>query len=498
VLRGGRLVVACALATVLACGESTLPPIPEALMVVDTDLPVPLAVSRLRVDLYDANGTWFESRDFARPSPADWPASFGVHGGDPGRSTTVYVRVRAYPEGRTRDYRGERFVDWGASLRPPTGDGLPRLLARGADATPEIEPEPLVTVDRIVAVRLEPGRRGAVRVLLAGACVGTMARLGPEASAAPERGLDVAELASCVGAEKEREPVVVARVDENRSIPETRASSWVAADVCAPEESTAERACVPGGVVVLGDRRLLVSPYIASTPERTFRVSSFVVDRREVSVARYRDALARGFSPPRMPLATEGPLGESATDTCSWSAAPRGRENLPLTCVRWATARAFCMFEGGDLPTEAQWEYMAAAAARVHETQYPWGDDAPSCDRAVFERLPSNYPQCTRIGVGPSPVDAQEADATPLGVFGLGGNVSEWVRDSFAEYASPCWSRATVTDPFCEEKTNKRVVRGGSWVSPDLFVFATMRQGHEDHATLSFEGVRCVYPRAAR
>lgn len=51
----------------------------EVVVFVDTDLPVPAVVSRVRIDLYSAQGEWFESRDFALPDPQDWPVSFGVH-----------------------------------------------------------------------------------------------------------------------------------------------------------------------------------------------------------------------------------------------------------------------------------------------------------------------------------------------------------------------------------------------------------------------------------
>ena len=169
-------VVAVAIAPGCSAFErGELPPHGEALVVVDTDLPVPRVVSRLRVDLYEPDGTWFASRDDVRPDPRDWPTSFSVVDDDDSRERVVLVRLRAYLEGRLVRYRGIVYASPGDLLRAlPDGDGQPRLLSDGADATPELEPDPTVTVDRIVRVRLVPGTRGRVSVVLRGACAGAL------------------------------------------------------------------------------------------------------------------------------------------------------------------------------------------------------------------------------------------------------------------------------------------------------------------------------------
>src|SRR5260221_7498223 len=102
-----RRLSACIVAGLIAssCGDRALPPSPEVVLAVDTDLPVPLAVSSLRVDFFDENGVWFDSADFARPDPADWPVSFGLWSERAPRR--LLVRLRAYPTGQLGDYRGE-------------------------------------------------------------------------------------------------------------------------------------------------------------------------------------------------------------------------------------------------------------------------------------------------------------------------------------------------------------------------------------------------------
>jgi formylglycine-generating enzyme required for sulfatase activity len=105
----------CALWAVLlvapfvACGPvAPLPARPSALVTVSTDLPVPRAVGRVRVDVFSADGVWRESRDYARAEFSQWPFSFGVYS-ERQEETEVLVRIRAYPEGATRDYLGERY-----------------------------------------------------------------------------------------------------------------------------------------------------------------------------------------------------------------------------------------------------------------------------------------------------------------------------------------------------------------------------------------------------
>src|SRR5258706_8179210 len=111
--------VACLLClAALSCGNAQLPPRGEVVVSIDTDALVPQLVGRLRIDLFDQDGRWFDSRDIARSNPSDWPASFSVYTLDEKTPGTVLVRARAYLEGRTRNYRGERFEDRARYVEP--------------------------------------------------------------------------------------------------------------------------------------------------------------------------------------------------------------------------------------------------------------------------------------------------------------------------------------------------------------------------------------------
>src|SRR5207249_761422 len=145
-----------------------------------------------------------------------------------------------------------------------------------------------------------------------------------------------------------------------------------------------------------------------------------------------------------------------ATDTvsatlCTYSTNPIARETYPLNCIVWDLARAFCKYDGGDLPSEAQWEYVAANAGRPFQSRYPWGGDDRTvlrCEQTVFGRGP--YPfdnDCnadgTQFGLLPvgSRPDAMTGDVSAgLGIIDLAGGLSEHMVDAFASLSSNCWT----------------------------------------------------------
>lgn len=422
-----------------ACGPSVLDPYGEVLVVVDTDLPVPRVASALRVDTYTLEGQPLESRDVALRDPRDFPASFSVQQDTDARGSEVLVRLRIHGES-------------------------------------EGGPDPATTVDRLLRLRLSPGERGRVRVVMRASCAGVAVELGP------------GRLATCVDGEGTLEPVGVTPSEPELVTPSETLAGSAAHTACPPLPG--ERVCIEGGAFVLGvdDVQLAPDPDLPATPARIARVSTFALDREEVTIARFRAALARGLVPPAMPGVTEGELGIDANSTCTFSAAPRGREGHALTCVSWATARAFCMFLGGDLPTEAEWEH-AATSRTAGKTMFPWGDEPPNCSRAVYGRLTlANLPGACEMarGAGPRAVSEAPDDRTPAGVHGLGGGVAEWTRSTPARYEDACFR---PRDPACEGPGDLHVVRGGAWASTAINVRSTARLASAN--ATSFIGFRC-------
>lgn len=166
-----------------------------------------------------------------------------------------------------------------------------------------------------------------------------------------------------------------------------------------------------------------------------------------------------------------------------------GRKTLsnakqPVVRVSWAEAVAFCNWlsrreglpqayrdgklirpftTGYRLPTEAEWAWAARFAGGV-ALKYPWGQAMPpspqsgnfadvEASSAVAQRL-SNY----RDGF-PASAPVAQFKANRLGLFDMGGNVMEWVSDSYG--AKP--SLALETDPVIENDSPLHVIRGSSW-----------------------------------
>ncbi|APR78039.1 Hypothetical protein A7982_03386 [Minicystis rosea] len=472
--------------------DRTLPPLPETVVVVDTDLPIPLAASQLRIDLYTEEGVWFESADFSRPDARDWPASFSVYSDDAEAMHVrrVWVRLRAYLDGYTRDYRGENPHTWGQPSQSPKG-GAPRLVRDGEDVTPPSEPEPLLSIDRLVLVELEPATKRYAPVVLRAACLGTSAVFGVD----PAR-LVMGEAESCVDTEKTRTKVEVLALERDPP-PTSRTAAWLSEPPCPSVDDASERVCIPGGATVLGTPDLLSSIQIAAQPVRTFGLHRFFLDRREVTVGRFRQALADGFKPPQMPIANDGPLGSKGTTTCTFSQEPLDREAFAMSCISWSTARAFCRFIGGDLPTEAQWEHAATVAGHATKTHYPWGNEPPDCERAAYGRafVGGHTGECIGKGTSPPPPEDSDRDLSPLGVNALAAGLSEWVMDLPLAYDAPCWTDAPLIDPRCgdpEQPSLQRSIRGANYLMPEM-VHSTTRFADKAEGRFGPVGFRCAY-----
>jgi formylglycine-generating enzyme required for sulfatase activity len=155
-----------------------------------------------------------------------------------------------------------------------------------------------------------------------------------------------------------------------------------------------------------------------------------------------------------------------------------------MNCVTWAVARAYCRDRGGDLPTEAEWEYAARAGTT---TSYPWG---PSFD-------PTRAIQSVECGArgcrgATSPVVQEGPRCNAWGVCDVVGNVWQWTltdyREELGAYVSEVPS-ATPSNP---------VHRGGAWLDNVASLFRSAHRGlnYPDHG-LTGVGFRCVVRRPA-
>lgn len=226
------------------------------------------------------------------------------------------------------------------------------------------------------------------------------------------------------------------------------------------------------------------------------------VDVFEVDVARYRRFVAStAFSTSfevRYPdgsslsarAAPAEPNDPGDRGLCTYADAPAA-DRLPLNCVSWASALAFCAFDGGRLPTLAELEYVRRwwPVAGLDEPgpngrRYPWGDADP--------RVRFGTPLPARCAGGTAVEDALPSAEGPLVgcLDGLAGGVTEWLADAPGEsLADLCFA-----DGFCEGPGDRRLVATGAWRDLDvLWMRSSTFAARFSSESNPSRGVRCVY-----
>ena len=181
-----------------------------------------------------------------------------------------------------------------------------------------------------------------------------------------------------------------------------------------------------------------------ATPYRQVWLSSYWVDINEVTFGEFAACVDAG--------ACSAPVKES------WREYPT---NEPAQFVTWEHAVAYCKWVDKRLPTEAEWE---KAARGTDGRRYPWGNEHPTCDHAVFNTNDKAFAtgDCREM-TGPEPVGSKPAGASVYGVNDMAGNMSEWVADWYA----PGYDEAETHDPQGPASGEYKVVRSGnygSWV----------------------------------
>ncbi|MDB4929232.1 MAG: serine/threonine kinase [Myxococcaceae bacterium] len=224
---------------------------------------------------------------------------------------------------------------------------------------------------------------------------------------------------------------------------------------------------VPPAMFTMGRTTDFANRY---SPAHPVRLSGFCIDLTEVTVAAFGECVA----------ASACAAPDAIRDSCNWGMAARA--DHPANCLSWTLARTYCQWRGGDLPTEAQWEY---AARGTDDRVYPWGTSQTSsvaCWQAAFV---SHRTTC--------PVRSFPAGRSPFGLFDMTGNVAEWVRDAYSGYDA---STTPLQDPYnAGTARSSRITRGGQFDSTDTITGSTyFRDRHESELGWQQYGFRCSHP----
>ncbi len=227
---------------------------------------------------------------------------------------------------------------------------------------------------------------------------------------------------------------------------------------------------VAAGLVVLGGtfyRNYDGAMYSQMNGQAT--VSTLRIDRFEITVGRFRDFVTKTVQSGWLPApgsgkhshvnggqglvnspATRPPSYEpgwqsswnanlAATEaqwdaklTCgaqaTWTPSPGLNENRPINCIDWYEAYAFCISDGGFLPSDAEWNYVASGGSE--QRVFPWSappmSSAIDCAHANYSGLAGGY--CTPGGTNDVGSESPQGDGK-WGQSDLAGNVSEWALD---------------------------------------------------------------------
>jgi formylglycine-generating enzyme required for sulfatase activity len=256
------------------------------------------------------------------------------------------------------------------------------------------------------------------------------------------------------------------------------AFAWRTGDVFRDCADCPEMVVIPAGEFVMGSPPDEPGRKDHEGPQQRVHVDAVAVGRFEVTWAQWQACMRAGG--------------------CGGDASPaQGRgDDHPVVRVNWDDAQAYVQWlaraTGAPyrLLTEAEWEY----AARASTTGVRWwgASDAATCDFAnvADPQMQARYADqvkwpvfdCDDGAVETAPVGRYAPN--PWGLHDLFGNVMEWVEDCYAERrAAPTndasgGNGASAADAAGRASSGceRRVARGGSWVSGPRSVRAASRE----------------------
>ena len=273
-------------------------------------------------------------------------------------------------------------------------------------------------------------------------------------------------------------------------------AAWALPSGSAPTVDGAMVRCDGGRVHVGTDDR--TASYDNERPAHDVAVEAFFIDVTPVTNAAYRQFVENGGYDERSHWSEAGwqwrcdtgirapKHWERGTDG-QWSVRTMDRvEPLdalrPVCHVCYHEADAFARSLGKRLPTELEWEAAATwNPARGAAQLFPWGD----------EPLTHALANVDQLSFGTAQVHAYPRNVSPIGCYGMIGDVWEWTSSDFAGYPGfEAFPYPEYSEVFFG--SDYKVLRGGSWATSADVARATFRNWDYPIRRQIFAGFRCA------
>jgi len=254
----------------------------------------------------------------------------------------------------------------------------------------------------------------------------------------------------------------------------------------------------PGGAVPIGtsDRRIA---YDNERPRHFVELRPFSIDVAPVTNAQYLEFMEDGGYRRRVLWSDAGwawKEADSAESPKHWFRDAEGSTwhvrtfdrkgpmdpRRPVCHVTYHEAEAYARWAGKRLPNEFEWEAAASFDPASGQQQlFPWGDDSWTPQLANLDQLAFET----------APVGAYPRNVSPLGCYGMIGDVWEWTSSDFSGYPG------YQTFPYPEYSevffgTEYKVLRGGSFATRPGAIRNTFRNWDYPIRRQIFSGFRCA------
>jgi formylglycine-generating enzyme required for sulfatase activity len=274
-------------------------------------------------------------------------------------------------------------------------------------------------------------------------------------------------------------------------------------DIYSPQDF-GKRLKIPAGEFIFGTDD--EQSWSSEKPAHRVYLDEFYIDKYEVTNIQFVDFLNELFNQRKIIVedgivynsdkskkhysSNEGnPFAEISFDGEKFSV-DKKRNNFPVVFVTYWGVEEYAKFNGGRIPTEAEWEKAASwNDIRKIKSFYSTGTNSINPAQANYEQsvdpFENNLPATTPVGYYSS--------ASFYGVKDMSGNVWEWTSDNFISSVYSTRKTEVIKNPKVEAESTMKTTKGGAWDTEYSVLRSSIRLGINPDYGLINLGFRCVY-----